>query len=113
MLIVLRIDHRRPRVHSLKERMTSDEQVEPRGSRIPLKFQSLVPAGEAFPAASLKNIRESGGEQRRKRGFKDLENSRLFLERNYLKIRRSFSLLSPSPNSTLSTFHRILVLLST
>lgn len=38
MLIVLRIDHRRPRVHSLKERMTSDEQVELRGSRIPLKF---------------------------------------------------------------------------
>jgi len=41
----------------------------PRGGRIPFGFQSLVPAGEAFPArVAPKNIRESDGE--RKRGEK-------------------------------------------
>lgn len=40
------------RVHSLKEKMTSEEQVGRESGRIPFGFQRIVPAGEAFPAIS-------------------------------------------------------------
>lgn len=67
------------RVHSLKERMTSEEQVGQEDGRIPLEFQRLVPAGEtAFPACNREHWRKHRGDEGRKGGrilFKDFEGA--------------------------------------
>jgi len=46
------------RVHSLKERMMSEEQVGRKSGRIPFRFQRIVPAGETFPAISYSRTLE-------------------------------------------------------
>lgn len=52
-------------VHSLKEKMTSEEQVGQEGGHIPAEFQRLVSAGEAvFPVHGPRESRTGTGEEK-------------------------------------------------
>lgn len=82
MLIVLGIDYEGDRgPFTLKEKMTSEEQVGRESGRILYGFQRIVPAGEkaiSCHIVSPPNIRESEVDDARGRGsFKDLEDSRV------------------------------------